>query len=313
MQLPWGRFRQLHGRRLHRTGGRASSIVDENDLRAALLELERSRTRPYYDPDSDAPAQERFYAGIDHEQAATALYQALSQLLRETHTLQPAYKPARELYPWIDLQPDNNLRSVYSGKTFAPEDLIRADLEMDARRAERFQELARTATDSTDLAAERDRVEAAFPYNCEHVVPQSWFQKREPMRGDLHHLFACEPDCNSFRGNTPYFDFGDFERAIRTDCGKREEHKFEPSGGKGPVARATLYFLLRYPGAVVSDEFEPERLAVLLAWHRAEPPAEYEQHRNQAIEQRQGNRNPLIDQPYLAERIDFASALVAGD
>ncbi|MCE0446644.1 endonuclease [Streptomyces tricolor] len=38
-------------------------------------------------------------------------------------------------------------------------------------------------------------------------MPQSWFAKREPMRGDLHHLFACEPECNSFRGNIPYTDF----------------------------------------------------------------------------------------------------------
>ena len=52
-----------------------------------------------------------------------------------------------------------------------------------------------------------DLLEASAPYNCEHVVPQSWFSKKEPMRGDLHHLFACESRCNSFRGNHAYFDF----------------------------------------------------------------------------------------------------------
>ena len=65
------------------------------------------------------------------------------------------------------------------------------------------------------------------------------------MRGDLHHLFACESGCNSFRGNVPYFDFPDFEEAVRGECGKREEGRFEPANGKGAVARATLYFLLR--------------------------------------------------------------------
>jgi endonuclease G len=129
------------------------------------------------------------------------------------------------------------------------------------------------------------------------------------MRGDLHHLFACEPECNSFRGNTPYFDFADFDELIRSDCGEREERKFEPSAGKGAVARAVLYFLLRYPGAVESDEFEPERLPILLAWHAAEPADEHERHRNQAIPQRQGNRNPLIDHADWAEGIDFASGL----
>jgi len=47
----------------------------------------------------------------------------------------------------------------------------------------------------------------------------------------------------------------------------------------------------------------------LLWWHRTEPPGEYEQHRNQAIQERQGNRNPLIDHPAWAERIDFVAGL----
>ena len=45
------------------------------------------------------------------------------------------------------------------------------------------------------------------------MVPQSWFEKHEPMRGDLHHLFACESRCNGFRGNTPFADFPDFPPA----------------------------------------------------------------------------------------------------
>ena len=36
------------------------------------------------------------------------------------------------------------------------------------------------------------------------------------MRGDLHHLFACEQKCNSFRRNTPYFEFK--EEAVMEDC-----------------------------------------------------------------------------------------------
>src|SRR3712207_7679841 len=95
------------------------------------------------------------------------------------------------------------------------------------------------------MAERMELLEAALPYNCEHVVPQSWFAKREPMRGDLHHLFACESDCNSFRGNTPYFEFEEADEAVRAACGRREEGRFEPAAGKGAVARATLYFLLQ--------------------------------------------------------------------
>jgi endonuclease I len=157
------------------------------------------------------------------------------------------------------------------------------------------------------LAAE---LEAAMPFNCEHVVPQSWFEKEEPMRGDLHHLFACEPKCNSFRGNTPYFDFSDSDEAVMTDCGRREGSRFEPKGGKGAVARATLYFLLRYPRQIGGDGvLLSDRLKTLLAWHAAEPPGDYEQHRNQAIFEKQGNRNPLIDCPDWARQIDFRFGL----
>ncbi len=135
--------------------------------------------------------------------------------------------------------------------------------------------------------------------------------KREPMRGDLHHLFACESRCNSFRGNTPYFDFPDFEEAVREDCGKREENKFEPAAGKGAVARATLYFLLRYPGEInrTTREYEPDRLEVLLSWHEADPVTDYERHRNAAIFKKQGNRNSLIDFPEWASKIDFCLGL----
>lgn len=36
---------------------------------------------------------------------------------------------------------------------------------------------------------------------------------------------------------------------------------------------------------------------------------EYERHRNQAIFERQGNRNPLIDHPKWAAKIDFRLGL----
>ena len=161
------------------------------------------------------------------------------------------------------------------------------------------------------MAQEIVALEGSLPFNCEHVVPQSWYDKREPMRGDLHHLFACESRCNSFRGNTPYFEFTDFEEVIREDCGKREENKFEPGAGKGAVARATLYFLIRYPGEInrTLREYEPERLKGLLSWHESNPVTNYERHRNMAIFEKQGNRNPLIDHPDWASRIDFRLGL----
>jgi endonuclease G, mitochondrial len=48
---------------------------------------------------------------------------------------------------------------------------------------------------------------------------------------------------------------------------------------------------------------------MLLNWHNITPISTYEQHRNQAIFERQGNRNPLIDHPELAAKIDFTKGL----
>lgn len=150
-------------------------------------------------------------------------------------------------------------------------------------------------------------LERSSPFNCEHVVPQSWFREKEPMRGDLHHLFTCESACNSFRGNIPYFQFGPEDEVTRSGCGRSEQSKFEPERGKGAVARATMYFLLRYPGTLgdADRELRRERLGVLVDWHRADLPGAWELHRNAAIAHVQGNRNPLIDHPDWVDKIDF--------
>ena len=170
--------------------------------------------------------------------------------------------------------------------------------------------VSETALGPSELRAEAAAIEAALPYNCEHVVPQSWFGEDEPMRGDLHHLFACEVGCNSFRGNFPYFDFPNTLAAVRDACGRLEADGFEPAAGKGPVAQATFYFLLRYPGVIgdAQRELQPERLELLLAWHERDPVSDYERHRNFVAAELQGNRNPMIDRPDWATRLDFAAA-----
>ncbi|MEU7049148.1 endonuclease [Streptomyces eurythermus] len=302
------------GARPARAGRAAgSSVVADavaQDLDAALLNLRLGETRAYYVRDADRAARDAYYAHMDADSYGEPLRQALTALLEETHGPRPSYKPARMLYPWVDLHPDRLLRSVYSGKTFTAEELIRADAAAEASRLRGVQEflLRESAASADALAAELDELEASLPFNCEHVVPQSWFAKREPMRGDLHHLFACEPACNSFRGNYPYMDFPGFDEAVRDDCGMREKSGFEPEHSKGAVARATLYFLLRYPGLVGdrAREFPEERLPILLEWHENEAVTEYELHRNAAIAEIQGNRNPLIDHPEWARSIDFS-------
>jgi endonuclease G, mitochondrial len=215
------------------------------------------------------------------------------------------------VYPWVDLHPSGVLRPIYSGKTFTPEELIRSDAEVERRRTERMLEfnLSETAPGPRELAAEAAAIEEALPYNCEHVVCQSWFGEHEPMRGDIHHLFACEMGCNSFRGNFPYFDFPDTQEVTREARGRREDIGFEPGAGRGPVPGDSLL-----PAALP----EPRRRLRARAHRRAaaDDPrlarggsvSDYELHRNYIAAGLQGNRNPLIDHPEWARRIDFAAA-----
>ncbi|CAN0419468.1 unnamed protein product, partial [Phaeothamnion confervicola] len=112
--------------------------------------------------------------------------------------------------------------------------------------------------------------------NCEHVVPQHYFNEKEPMRSDLHHLYAADIKENSDRGDKPYGEF-------------------VPEGGKGEVARATLYFMLRYPD--VNVPYDAKGVEMLKQWSQDDPPSLHELHRNQEVEKLQGNRNPFTDHP----------------
>ncbi|ATW46914.1 endonuclease [Streptomyces peucetius] len=286
-----------------------AGLAVERDVDSALVNFRLGQERVYFDRAADKAARDAYYAGV-RTGDGKALRTALTRLLEDTHAPRPKYKPIRLVYPWVDLHKDGRLRSIYSGRTFTAEEFIRADAAVEIARIARLEELLlrESTAGPAELAAEFEALEASMPFNCEHVVPQSWFTKEEPMRGDLHHLFACEVGCNSFRGNFPYVDFPGFEEAVRDECGMREAVGFEPEEGKGAVARATLYFLLRYPGLIgdAAREFPEERLPLLLSWHDNEPVSEYELHRNAAIAEIQGNRNPLIDHPEWALELDFS-------
>ena len=132
------------------------------------------------------------------------------------------------------------------------------------------------------------------------------------MKGDLHHLFTCDPGCNSSRSNHPYKDFLDYTpetfEGIRDNCGKSAQSFFEPENHKGIVARATLYFLVRYPNAI--NEYGPDGIELLKRWDQEFPVSTnepYELHRNQSIFAIQGNRNPFIDfnNEKLSQKVQF--------
>ena len=286
----------------------------EQAKREAFLALEESARRPYYAKSTDEQDRDTYYGEIDIGADPRANFRALSALLESSHETELRYSPSTRLYPWVDLHRQAGklvIKSIYSGQVFDAAAFLEESFRIEARRESlrRSMRLNEAFAVVPEQALE-DLLEANAPYNCEHVVPQSWFQKQEPMRGDLHHLFACESGCNSFRGNHAYDEFAEDE-AFRDKCGRREPNRFEPTAGKGAVARATFYFLLRYPGFIdlPLSQMDENRLEQLVAWHVGSPVTEYERHRNQAIFAAQGNRNPLVDHPDWVEAIDWTLGL----
>lgn len=277
-------------------------------LTTALKEFGTFSEREYYNEAKDALDRKAYYADIDWSAGGKAVFDQLSDKLGATHTHKLDYSPSTHLYPWVDLRPNGELRSIYSGQPMDPARAIVEDWDVGQIERQARNALVFANPLSPEAAAAAFASQEVGALNCEHVVPQSWFSKAQPERGDLHHLFACDPSCNSSRGNLPYDEYQRTEEKVIPDCGTvGPGPSFEPSNGKGAVARATLYFLMRYPKKI--GRYDKKDVDLLLDWNRRYPPDLYEKHRNAAIFEIQGNRNPLIDFPDLAGSIDFAQGL----
>lgn len=157
-----------------------------------------------------------------------------------------------------------------------------------------------------------------MPINCEHTVPQSFFNKREPMKSDLHHLFPTYAEWNRVRSNYGFAEIDDqtttqwmrIKEAKRSipEKGEIDEYsefaneKFEPRElHKGNLARAVFYFYTMYPDEIESMQ-RVANLKTLYQWHINDPVDERERKRNEAIAKYQGNRNPYIDKPELIKQ-----------
>ncbi|WP_051605515.1 endonuclease [Sediminibacter sp. Hel_I_10] len=130
-------------------------------------------------------------------------------------------------------------------------------------------------------------------FNTEHVFPQSMLADGiyDVARADLHHLRSCDVQVNSNRGNKPF--------ANNTSGGTYENLGstwFPGDDWKGDVARMVMYINLKY-----NEPFtDVGTLDLFIEWNIEDPVSDFEINRNEVIADAQGNRNPFIDNPYLA-------------
>ncbi|MFH4966728.1 endonuclease [Gaetbulibacter sp. M240] len=129
-------------------------------------------------------------------------------------------------------------------------------------------------------------------FNTEHIYPQSLLQANDAVT-DLHHLRTCDAGVNSSRSNYPFAEgSGSYERLANKGW-------YPGDSWKGDVARMVMYLNIRY-----GETFDKVGgIELLLKWHVEDPVSPFELQRNAVIYGAQGNRNPFIDNPYLATMI----------
>ena len=123
---------------------------------------------------------------------------------------------------------------------------------------------------------------------------------------DAHNLRSCDVDRNGNRGNLKF-------ATGSGNSGTVTGGWYPGNEWKGDVARMMMYMYLRYPtqclpinvgtGATVSTD--TNMIQLFLQWNAEDPVSAYEDdrntyHGNTSNTYAQGNRNPFIDNPYLA-------------
>lgn len=166
--------------------------------------------------------------------------------------------------------------------------------------------------------------------NREHSVPKSWWKysgdvEYTPAYSDMWNLYPSDGEANMAKSNyplgivagTPSYDNGCTKVGTPAyGYGGGAGKVFEPDDEyKGDFARGyfymatvydNIYWLSKY-GCMFSRNSYPTLLPwayeMLLEWHRKDPVSQKEILRNDAVEKSQGNRNPFVDFPQLAEYI----------
>ncbi len=160
-------------------------------------------------------------------------------------------------------------------------------------------------------------------FNREHIIPQSLFNKKEPMRSDFFHVIFADSFVNWRRGSLPFGIVSNPEW-VSMNGSKLGANSYGPYKGlvfepidefKGDIARKHFYMATRYENRIKSwrsspmfnktndQVFKDWYLEILLKWHKEDPPSVYEKNRIEDGMFFQGNRNPFIDHPEYAERI----------
>ena len=209
-------------------------------------------------------ALEDYYSGVTFSVDPTLLYNELSSYTDAQHTNRLEYVQRHEYLYDADADPNDDSRVI----------------------------LIYSGESRPDDEYQLGDLDDSESFNTEHVYPQSKLNTEE-SKSDLHILRVADVEINSLRLNYPFTDGSGQYKLVN-------DNSFFPGDDwRGDVARIIMYVNLSY-----GDNFEEVgNLELFLKWNREDPVSALELQRNNVIEAAQGNRNPFIDNPYLATLI----------
>lgn len=235
-----------------------------------------------------------YYSSIDFSKTGDNLKNQLTTLVTNTHTTNLPYTATGTTDTWdalyqTDLNPNNsnNVLLVYGWN----------DNDTDI---------------SNDFS--RNKTFSCHTSSCsglwvrEHVYPRSLGTPNlgfEFAGADAHHLRSIDSDRNNSRSNRKFEEGSGIALSYITVTG----NWYPGNQWKGDIARMIMYMYVRYPSqclpnnvGVGSTSFSNfgDMPNVFLVWNAQDPVSQYEINRNNVLNTIQGNRNPFIDNPYLA-------------
>lgn len=230
-----------------------------------------------------------YYNGIDLSQSGTQLMNQLANLVTATHTTELLYTPdVWTALKQTDLDPEN------------PQKVFLIYGQDDSNPDPKYHR-----TRDKDLSCHSNS--CAGLWVREHVFPKSLANPSFDVEGpgsDAHAIRAVDSQLNNVRSNRKFVDGEGYSHIDNNG-------NFYPGDEwKGDVARMMMYMHIRYGSrcrayfvGTGSHTFSDDMPDIFLKWNAEDPVSEHEWVRNQVLEEMQGNRNPFIDNPYLATKI----------
>jgi len=233
----------------------------------------------------------QYYSEIDFTAGGDDLKDQLSELITVTHTTELIYTPdVWNALKQADLDPAN------------PENVLLIYGYNDADAV-----VSNDRTRDKDLSCHTSSCNGLWVR--EHVYPRSLGDPNLEFEGpgaDAHHLRAIDSQMNNSRSNREFAD-GSGNAAVLSNG-----YFYPGDEWRGDVARMVMYMYLRYldqceptvvgMGTVTYSPFN-DMPDIFLEWNQEDPVSPYEANRNTVLQNMQGNRNPFIDNPYLATMI----------